>query len=429
MKTVKLYSKPLWYGLAVLFGVLSGLSGNAGLESISAFIADVFIKLFQCVSLPIIALSLIVTLSELGASKSMQAIWRRSLFYTLTTTLIAASVAALLYMLVQPSNIIAQANAAAALPEVVQSTDYISYLLSLVPENIFSPFLERQVVGVLLVGIVVGIGIRHISDEAARTTFTHFFKGAHALFLTITTWIVAIIPLALFAFISGMVVQLKSGDSLGGLRDYFLIILLANLIQGLLVLPVWLKLNNINPYQTMRRMLPALSLAFFSKSSSAVLPITMRIAEKKLQVSPQVSRFVLPLCTTINMNGCAAFILTTVMFLMQNNGVDITWMTVLPWIVIATIASIGNAGIPMGCFFLSTSLLVSMDVPVNLLMVILPFYGIIDMIETALNVWSDSCVVKVVDTQYKAGALTIDAPSVKQSDADADAVKARAMNA
>jgi Na+/H+-dicarboxylate symporter len=101
------------------------------------------------------------------------------------------------------------------------------------------------------------------------------------------------------------------------------------------------------------------------------------------------------------MNGCAAFIFTTVIYLMQNNGMEISLLTMLLWIFIATIAAIGNAGVPMGCFFLSASLLTSMDIPVVLLGLILPFYSIIDMIETALNVWSDACVAKVIDQKMK----------------------------
>ena len=84
---------------------------------------------------------------------------------------------------------------------------------------------------------------------------------------------------------------------------------------------------------------------------------------------------------------------------MQNNGMEISITTMLLWIIIATIAAIGNAGVPMGCFFLSASLLTSMNVPIALLGLILPFYSIIDMVETALNVWSDTCVAKVIDVQ------------------------------
>ena len=68
----------------------------------------------------------------------------------------------------------------------------------------------------------------------------------------------------------------------------------------------------------------------------------------------------------------------------------------LLWVVIATVAAIGNAGVPMGCFFLSASLLSSMNVPITLMGVILPFYGLIDMLETSLNVWSDTCVTAVI---------------------------------
>ena len=150
-------------------------------------------------------------------------------------------------------------------------------------------------------------------------------------------------------------------------------------------------------------MLPALSLAFFSKSSVGSLPVTIDTIEKNLHVSPQISRFVLPLCTTINMNGCAAFIFTTVVYLMQNNGVMIPFSSMVLWVVVATIAAIGNAGIPMGCFFLSVSLLVSMNVPITLMGIILPFYSLIDMLETALNVWSDSCVTKVINDRMLDG--------------------------
>ncbi|HBZ57691.1 MAG TPA: dicarboxylate/amino acid:cation symporter, partial [Sutterella sp.] len=97
------------------------------------------------------------------------------------------------------------------------------------------------------------------------------------------------------------------------------------------------------------------------------------------------------------MNGCAAFIFVTVIFLMQNAGVEITAVTMITWILIATIAAVGNAGVPMGCFFLSASLLASMDIPIHLMGVILPVYAVIDMVETTLNVWSDSCVAACVN--------------------------------
>lgn len=383
------------YMVMIILGILSGLSDSVLLHNIGQVVSDIFIKIFHCISLPIIALSLIVTLAGIGANQQMTKVWQRTIFYTLSTTLIAATVSCILYLIINPSS--ATIDQLTTQTPVNQTSDYWSYISGLIPTNIFAPFLEHQVMGVLLVGIVIGLAIRFIPQQQPRESVLHFFQGIHSIFLVITRWVVAVIPLGLYGFITVTVVQLNEGSDIKGIGEFLAIVLLANLIQGFVVLPAWLKMNGIAPFATMRKMMPALTIAFFTKSSAGTLPVTMETAEKQLNIDPKISRFVLPLCTSINMNGCAAFIFATVIYLMQNNGMEITFATMALWIVVATIAAIGNAGVPMGCFFLSTSLLVSMDVPITLLGFILPFYSIIDMIETALNVWSDSCVAKVVN--------------------------------
>jgi Na+/H+-dicarboxylate symporter len=386
---------PILYILMILLGLLSGFSDVALLKSTGLFIADVFIRIFKCISLPIIFLSIIVTLSNYRSDGLMRRVWQRTLCYTLGTTLVAAMISCLLYLLIHPSPVSMDTHSVSALAP--SEISYFEHVARLIPTTFLSPFIENQVLSVLFLGIIMGIAIRFIPDQDAKQTITHFFRGAHGLMLVITRWVIAIIPIGLYGFITSTVIQLREGGDLKGIGEYLLVIVLANLIQGFVVLPLWLKWHGIKPSWAMRGMLPALSLAFFSKSSVGTLPVTMDTIEKKLQVKPQISRFVLPLCTSINMNGCAAFIFTTVIYLMQNNGMPIPLAYMALWVVVATVAAIGNAGIPMGCFFLSVSLLASMNVPITLMGVILPFYSLIDMLETALNVWSDSCVTKVID--------------------------------
>ncbi|WP_186644995.1 dicarboxylate/amino acid:cation symporter [Fluviispira vulneris] len=394
-KKRSIYKMPLIYLSMILLGAGCGLSNIEILHSTGLFISDLFIKIFKCISVPIISLSLIVTLSGYNSEKSMKAIWQRTLFYTLSTTLGAATVCAVLYYFIKPSNVnFSQANSA---PVVNTDLSYFQHISNIFPANIIAPFLENQVMGVLLISILAGVAIRFIPDVESKKTITNFFKGAHGLFLVLTKWIVAVIPLGLFGFVTATVIQLRDGMDLKGVGEFLAVVVLANIVQGFIILPLWLKWNGAKPFQTMRGMLPALSLAFFSKSSAGTLPVTIESAESNLKLHPTVTRFVLPLCTSINMNGCAAFIFATVIYLMQNNGADITIATMGLWVVIASIAAVGNAGVPMGCFFLSASLLASMNVPITLLAVILPFYSIIDMVETSLNVWSDSCVAKVVN--------------------------------
>ena len=391
----------LFYFIAIVLGIISGLYGSEFLQNLSVLISDIFIKIFKCISLPIIGLSIIVTLSQYSADAQMNGIWRKTLLYTLSTTIIAASVACALYLIINPSNISTVDSGVLPSQNGVSSGTYLGYLMNLIPSNIFAPFLEHQVMGALFVSMVVGIAIRYIPDQESRAIITNFFKGTHGIFLVVIGWIVSIIPMALFGFIATAIIQFKSGVNISGLGGYLGVVVLANLVQGFVILPIFLYMNKIKLFAMFRGMLPALSIAFFSKSSAGTLPVTMNTVEMNLGVSPKVSRFVLPLCTSINMNGCAAFIFTTVIYLMQNHGIEINLWTMFVWIFVATIAAIGNAGVPMGCFFLSASLLTSMDIPIILLGLILPFYSIIDMIETALNVWSDACVAKVIDEQTK----------------------------
>lgn len=395
----KIGSKPfIVYAVMILLGILAGEFNIPVLKELGLILADIFIRLFKCISLPIIAFSIIVTLANYNMEGTMRHVWKRAMTYTLSTTLIAATISCLMYLLIQPESV-SEVNAASMLN--TQQFNYFTHLSTIIPATFITPFLEQQVIGVLIISLVIGIAIRFIPDEDAKQTVKSFFRGIHGLLMVITRWIIALIPLGIFGFVTTTVVQFNQGANIHGIGSYLLVVVLANLVQGFIVLPLWLKSQGIAPFKAMKGMMPALSVAFFSKSSVGTLPITMDVAEKNLQVQPRISRFVLPLCTSLNMNGCAAFIFATVIYLMQNHGMPISLPIMGLWIMIATIAAIGNAGVPMGCFFLSASLLASMNVPITLMGIILPFYTLIDMVETALNVWSDACVTKVVDDKLK----------------------------
>ena len=160
----------------------------------------------------------------------------------------------------------------------------------------------------------------------------------------------------------------------------------------------------------MRQMSPVLLMALFTKSSAATLPVTVATAEANMKAKPWIARFILPLCCTINMNGCAAFILVTSLFVMKNSpecGIVLTLPVMLVWCLIATLCAIGNAGVPMGCYFLTLSLMAGVNGNLMILGVILPIYTIIDMIETAENVWSDCCICAIVDKDLGNSAICV----------------------
>ncbi|WP_410099615.1 dicarboxylate/amino acid:cation symporter [Sutterella wadsworthensis] len=395
----------IFYLIAIVLGIVNGIWGSSATQSFADFIATMFIRLFKFVAIPIIAVSIISTLSSISKSRSSGRIFRHTIFSTLFTTILAATLAALLYEVFSPENVSASISGAAAAPlsSVANAggAGYLKYIESVIPDNILAPFLSANVLSVLLISAAVGIALAQMKPSKAQETLVSLFAGLQEVLFRIVSWIIKVLPIGIFGFFSVLAADLASGVELGGLGVYFAAVLTANFVQMLVILPIVLLARGLNPLKVAKAMLPALTVAFFSKSSAGTLPVTMASAENRLGVRRPVSRFVLPICTTINMNGCAAFILLTVVYLMQNAGADITLGTLIVWILISTLAAVGNAGVPMGCFFLSASLLAGMNVPILLMGVILPFYAVVDAIETALNVWSDSCVAAMVDHDLK----------------------------
>ena len=382
---------------ALVVGALLGLLGIAWLNAAADFVAAVYTRLFQLLAVPTIVLAVITTFATFGAEGSGR-IFGRTLVYTLLTTLAAAVVGALLYVLITPSSLPEGSTIAIEAPSgAVGGASYSDHLLSVIPNNIVKPFLEGNVLSLLLLAFAVGIGLSKLTDSENKSVIVKGLLGLQELLFLLIRWLIWTLPLGIVAFAAQLSAQVSAGVVADSIGKYVLVVLGGNVIQFFIVLPLFLLSRGLNPIHVLGRMMPAVLMALFTKSSAATLPVTMEAAEQRLGVRKETARFVLPICTTINMNGCAAFILVTSLFVMQNGGTPLTLSAILLWILISVISAVGNAGVPMGCFFLTLSLMSGIGAPVAVLGIILPIYTVIDMVETAENVWSDSCVAAMVD--------------------------------
>lgn len=388
----------LWIG-ALIVGGLLGVLGVEVINDAANFIASVYTRLFQLLAVPTIALAVVTTLASFGRQKETWRIFRYTITYTLLTTFCAAVVGLLLFLIIRPENISGAASGMTAVEGMQAESSVADHILSVIPNNIIKPFAEGNVLAILLIAIAVGLGIASMPEGEEKNLLSKGFAALQSLIFILIRALIRILPLGIAAFAAQLVAQTASfGSDLGAsLGRYAAVVLCGNAIQFFIVLPLFLLAHRINPLQTLRGMMPAVLMALFTKSSAATLPVTMDSAEQRVGVSRQVSRFVLPICTTINMNGCAAFILVTSLFVMQNGGMELSLATMLVWLLIAVISAIGNAGVPMGCYFLTFSLMSGIGAPLGVMGIILPLFTIIDMIETAENVWSDSCVCTIVN--------------------------------
>ena len=388
----------IWMAALVIGGVLGSL-GIAGLNNFFNFIAAVFTRLFQFVAVPTIALTIATTLAELGARKNTGKIFLHAVTYTLLTTLVAAAVGAALYLLIQPGNLPADLilKGQENVPQNLGRLTVYDHILSVVPNNIISPLASGNVLSILLVAAAVGLTLAMLKESENVRVLTKAILGLQEVLFALIRALVWALPLGIVAFAGQLSAQMSAGVIIGSLGKYVAVVLGGNVIQFFIILPLFLLCRGINPLKVFRNMLPAVLMALFTKSSAATLPVTIASAENNMKAKPEVARVILPLCCTINMNGCAAFILITSMFVMQNSGLTLTLPIILIWMLISVIAAVGNAGVPMGCYFLTLSLMAGAGAPIGILGIILPIYTIIDMIETSVNVWSDSCVCAMVD--------------------------------
>lgn len=379
--------------IAMALGILTGLYGTKLMHSTSDIISEIYIKFLSLVSTPLIFLSITSTLSRIEGFSEVKFLGKRVMFYTIMTTLIAAISALALFLIISPST---SPEGVEPLKNTVEFGTYRQFLMGLIPDNIIAAFLKNNVIGIMLIAFLIGFATLSLETEK-KQALSSLFNNLFDMVIKATSFILKMIPVAIWAFVTLFITKYGDKFNLGSLGLYFMAIIGANLFQGLVVLPLYLLYKGYSPLAVARGYMPAITIAFFSKSSNAALPLTLRCAQENLGISKRVSNFSLPLCVTCNMNGCAAFILITVLFVAQSHGVTFTGPELIGWVFLASLAAIGNAGIPMGCYFLASAFLGALDIPLVLMGLILPLYALIDMVETALNVWSDGVVTAIVE--------------------------------
>ena len=155
------------YVIAIILGLINGFYGSEFWIQTGEFISTIFIRLFRFIAVPIIAVSIIATLSQISRSTESGRIFRHSVFYTLLTTILAASLAAILFEVFSPANVtLSDTTEASAAIAGIKGKSYFDYITSVVPDNAIAPFLSANVLSVLLIAAAVGIAIAKLPHDS-----------------------------------------------------------------------------------------------------------------------------------------------------------------------------------------------------------------------------------------------------------------------
>ncbi len=402
----KTFFSTTWFIIyAFILGVITSSSDIPALLALAEGVSKIFVNLLMLISFPLIFLSIVSTISGMESFEEMKRLGKITIKYTLSTTIVAATVAFFLFKLINPTQGVVVA-ASKSIKSGSGFSFYFSFLEKIIPSNIIDPFSSNgNVASIVFLAIILSLAILSLPKENKKGLHS-FFNNLFAAILKITHFIIFIIPFGVWAFVTLVIRDMKqnvSNISIKGLFLYVLCIVAAYIVQSIIVLPIFLKLKKLSPLKIFKAMASAVMVAFFSRSSTTALPVSLKNATS-LGISKHVSHFVLPLCTTINMNGAAIYIFITVLYVSISHGITFSLLDMILWIFIATFAAVGNAGLPMGAYFLASSFLATLDIPLQVMGVMLALNTFLDMGETALNVWSDVCITAVVNKELKQGS-------------------------
>lgn len=365
------------------------------------WIGDIFIRALKMIAVPIVFTSLVMGVSSLGGYKDLGRLAGKTFsFYVLTTTL-AATVGIILVNVIKPG-VGADLNFTADVSNLeVTSLSFKDQVVSIVPENIFADLTKGNMLPIIFFAIFFGFFITKVSTENSKT-LRSFFDAAFEVFMKMTLFIVKFTPIGVFAIVANIIAE-QQGDSaqlyaiISSLGLYTLVVWGGCLIHGGLVLPgLVYGFTRLNPYKHIKQMSVPLLTAFSTCSSGAALPLTIRDSQEKTGISNKIASFVLPLGSTVNMNGTALYEGVTAIFIAQAYGIELTIVQEVVIVLTSVFAAVGAAGIPMAGLVMLGVVLMAVGLPLEGIGLVLAVQPICDMIRTSVNVYGDASASVVV---------------------------------
>jgi proton glutamate symport protein len=371
--------------------------------SVNKFLGDLFVSCLRFVAVPIVLFSLIAGAAGLGDLRRLGRIGGRTVAFYTATTAMAIVIGLALALAVRPGAMVspeardrlAAQYASEAATRIEQAEklpglldQLLGQVLELVPRNPFEALATANMLQVIFVALVVGIGLtmlpRAVSEPVLR--LCEAMTEVLVRFMRAVMWLA---PVAVFALLAPAVAAMGP-DILGALLAYALVLLGGLGVLLVVEYPLLLRLvGRISPARFFQTLAPAQVLAFSSSSSSATLPVTMRCV-RQLGVSEEVTSFVCPLGATINMDGTAMYQGVATVFIAQMYGIDLSLPALLTIVLTATLASIGTPGIPGAGVVMLVVVLESVGVPPEGIAVILGVDRLLDMCRTVVNVTGDA---------------------------------------
>ncbi|XP_061533592.1 excitatory amino acid transporter 2b isoform X5 [Phycodurus eques] len=455
--------------LGVILGAVSGILLRVAspihpdIIMVIAFPGDILMRMLKMLILPLIISSLITGLAGLDA-KSSGRLGTRAMVYYMTTTIIAAILGVILVLVIHPGNPKLKENLGEGEKnDDVSSLDaFFDLIRNLFPENLVQAcFQQIQTVtkkvevvieedvnattmeGLLanitkepqfvvkkslqfksgmnvlgLIGFFIAFGICMGKMGERARLMIEFFNILNEIVMKLVIMIMWYSPFGIACLICGKIISIKDLEVVARqLGMYMVTVIVGLIIHGAIFLPsIYFVIVRKNPFKFFLGIFQAWITALGTASSAGTLPVTFRCLEENLGIDKRVTRFVLPVGATINMDGTALYEAVAAIFIAQMNGVHLDPGQIITVSLTATLASVGAASIPSAGLVTMLLILTAVGLPTQDISLLVAVDWLLDRFRTSVNVVGDSYGAGIVYHMSKAELEELDAHMVKSDD-------------
>lgn len=388
--------------ILIILSAISGVLFGWFFDDLSlqiGWLGDLFLNALKMVIIPLIVASVISGIGALGDIRKLGRLGGSTLLYYTLTTATAVFIGLVVVNIIQPGAGIELGDA--TVPERIlekQGTGASDIVMSLISPNLFASATEMQLLPLIVFAILFAMALTTIG-ERSKPVFA-VFDGINEAMMKLVIWIMYFAPIGIFALIAARLGMAGGGDAL--FREiqavgWHVVTVLTGLFIHFCFLFLLLQLIAGKGLSYLMGMSRALVTGFGTASSTATLPLTMENAREN-KVSDKAIKFVLPLGSTVNMDGTALYEAAAVLFIAQAYGIDLTMTQQVIVFITATLAAIGAAGIPEAGLVTMVIVLSAVGLPLDGIALLLAVDWFLDRFRTVVNIWGDSVGAKVIDT-------------------------------
>ena len=406
--------------LAMILGLATGLAispqGGAMMSEANGLITAnwlklpgaIFLNLIQMVVIPLVTSSIILGICSSGDPTYLKRVGLRIFPYFVVTTTVAVAIGVLLTVQLQPGNYIdlemvkmmtSETVVNHSAPVTMESKTIPERLADLIPTNIEKAMLTMDMLQIVIYSIICGVALVALHEKKNRPLLS-LLESVQEMSLKIVGWAMMLAPYAVFGLLADLSIRVGI-EAIIGMSAYVGTVILGLFLLLLFYLLIVAVVAKRNPMTVLAQIREVQLLAFSTSSSAAVMPLSMQTAEEKLKVKPAVSRFIIPLGATVNMDGTALYQVVAALFLTQVFGIELSTGQILLLTMTTVGASIGSPSTPgVGIVILAT-ILVDIGVPASGIALIIGVDRILDMCRTAINVSGDLTACTVMNRWLK----------------------------